>query len=51
MSVGMGGGGVRVDDKNIISASDTWSIESDQDESVAENLTSTIRAPIIDHGG
>jgi hypothetical protein len=51
VSVGIGGGGVRVDDKNIISASDTWSIEPDQDGSFAENLTSTIRALIIDHCG
>ena len=48
MSVGMGGGGMRVDDKNIISASDTWSIESDQDES-SKNLT--IRALLVDHCG
>jgi hypothetical protein len=47
----MAGGGVRVDDKNIISASDTWSIESDQDESLAKNLTPTIRALIIDRCG
>jgi len=46
----MGGGGMRVDDKNIISASDTWSIESDQDES-SKNLTSTIRALLVDHCG